>query len=304
VIASDFDQLDRAHVLAPDPVAADARGRRYVRVDVFTRTPLQGNALAVFTDARGMSPQAMQRSARELNLSETVFLLPGSSAAAARARIFTPAQELAFAGHPVLGAAAVISAALGLERFSLQTGVGDIALQMRGEQGRVLCGEMEQRVPKWRPCARAQQLLEALGVEHSALPVECYENGPLHVFVALDSDQAVARLAPDTRALAELQGVAVSCFAGAAGRYKTRVFAPGAGVAEDPATGSAAGPLAVHLSRHGRIAFGERIEIHQGEEIGRPSVLYAQADAHAGRVQRVLVGGCAVIVGAGTLLTS
>jgi trans-2,3-dihydro-3-hydroxyanthranilate isomerase len=299
VSALDFDLLDRASVLACGRADAEPTTRRYVRADVFTRVPLQGNPLAVFTDARGLSAAVMQRLARELNLSETVFLLPGHASADARARIFTPAQELPFAGHPVLGGAAVISAALARDRVLLQTGVGDIAVGVQREEGSVLRGVMDQRVPSPRHFARAREVLDALGVERSALPVECYENGPLHVLVALDSERAVASLAPDMRALGALQGVAVSCFARAGERCKTRVFAPGAGVAEDPATGSAAGPLAVHLGRHGWVPFGRRIEIRQGDEIGRPSELYAQADADGGQVRRVRVGGCTVIVGAG-----
>lgn len=304
--APDFERLARADLLGAPAGSVERTSRRYVLADVFTATPLEGNPLAVFTDARGLSSQLMQRVARELNLSETVFLLPGSAGVTARARIFTPAQELPFAGHPALGCAAVIAAALELRDVSLQTGVGEIAFEMRREDARVLRGEMEQRVPAPRPCAQPAQLLAALGVDESALPVECYENGPLHVFVALHSEDDVARLAPDIRALGALQGVAASCFAGDAERYKTRVFAPGVGVAEDPATGSAAGPLAVHLGRHGRVPFGRRIEIHQGQEIGRPSTLYAQADAGAdgGQVRRVRVGGCVRIVGEGEFLLS
>jgi trans-2,3-dihydro-3-hydroxyanthranilate isomerase len=303
-VAPDFEQLGRADLLAAEPASSRQAHRRYALVDVFTQTPLEGNPVAVFTDARGIASQVMQRVARELNLSETVFLLPASTGATAQARIFTPTQELPFAGHPVLGAAAVVAAALDLGSVSLQTGVGDIALEMQREDSRVLRGDMEQRVPTPRPYRQTTQLLGALGVDEPALPVECYENGPLHVLVALDSDAAVAALAPDMGALGALDGVAVSCFAGQAQRYKTRVFAPGAGVAEDPATGSAAGTLAVHLGRHNRVPFGRRIEIHQGQEIGRPSTLYAQADTAngAGDVRRVLVGGSAVIVGGGELL--
>src|SRR6185295_16096601 len=98
--------------------------------------------------------------------------------------------------------------------------------------------------------------------------------GPTHVYVALGSREQVAALAPDMGALRRLP-VGVNCFAGEGRRWKTRMFAPGHGVDEDPATGSAAGPLAVHLARHGRIAFGEEIEIEQGAEIGRPSKLFA-----------------------------
>jgi trans-2,3-dihydro-3-hydroxyanthranilate isomerase len=109
----------------------------------------------------------------------------------------------------------------------------------------------------------------------------------------------VAALAPDIGALGRLGAVGVSCFAAEGARVKTRMFGPGLGVAEDPATGSAAGPLAVHLARHGVVGFGERVEIHQGAEIGRPSTLYAEAHGSPERIDRVLVGGAAVIVASG-----
>jgi trans-2,3-dihydro-3-hydroxyanthranilate isomerase len=160
---------------------------------------------------------------------------------------------------------------------------------------------MQQRVPAWSPYEHEAELLTALGVVRSGLPVEAYPNGPLHVYVELESERAVAELRPDMRALAELEACA-NCFAGHGKSWKTRMFAPGLGVSEDPATGSAAGPLAVHLGRHGRVAFGEEIEIRQGAEIGRPSVLYARAEGSPERVERVEVGGSAVIVARGEFL--
>jgi trans-2,3-dihydro-3-hydroxyanthranilate isomerase len=139
-------------------------------------------------------------------------------------------------------------------------------------------------------------------VERSELPVERYDNGAPHVYVALESEDEVARLRPDLNRLAELEGVVgVNCFAGANGRWKTRMFAPAGGVPEDPATGSAAGPLALHLARHGRIAFGDEIEITQGVEIDRPSTLYARADGSADNVEPVEVGGSAVVIARGEL---
>jgi trans-2,3-dihydro-3-hydroxyanthranilate isomerase len=158
---------------------------------------------------------------------------------------------------------------------------------------------MEQQVPKWRPYEREGELLAALGVERSGLPVEAYPNGPLHVYVALESEDAVAALRPDFGALGECGNIAANCFAGEGRRWKTRMFLPGAGINEDPATGSAAGPLAIHLARHGRIPFGEEIEISQGAEIGRPSTLYARVDGSADQIERVEVGGSALIVAHG-----
>ena len=154
-------------------------------------------------------------------------------------------------------------------------------------------------MPTGEPVARADELLPALGVERSELPVEVYDNGVTHVYVALAGEDAVAALAPDTAVLARLGVLGVNCFAGSGTRWKTRMFAPADGVAEDPATGSAAGPLACHLARHGRIAWGEQIEISQGAEIGRPSTLFATAHGGDGRIERVEVGGSAVVVARG-----
>ena len=275
---------------------------RYVLLDVFTDTPLQGNQLAVFPDARAIPPRQMQPLARELNLSETVFVLAPEQGGDARIRIFTPTAELPFAGHPVLGAAIVVGGELEADAVTLETGSGLVPVALRSGDGRVAYGSMCQPIPTWAPYERARELLAALGVERSGLPVEAYVNGPRHVYVELDGEGAVAALAPDVRALAELGAIGVSCFAGAGRRWTTRMFAPGLGVSEDPATGSAAGPLAVHLARHGRIAFGEQIEIRQGAEVGRPSLLHARAVGTPEAVERVEVGGSAVMLAGGELM--
>jgi len=275
--------------------------RRYLIADVFTASPLQGNQLGVFPDGRGLDGALMQRTARELNLSETVFFLPSERGCDVRVRIFTPVGELPFAGHPVLGSAFVLGDLLGVAKVSLETGLGPVPVELERDGDRVVFGRMEQPIPVAEPFEHVAELLAALGGPESGLPVEAYRNGPRHVYVELASEAEVAGLRPDQRALAELQ-VGVSCFAGHGARWKTRMFAPFLGVPEDPATGSAAGPLAVHLARHGRIAFGEEVEIRQGEEIGRPSVLYARADGTADRIERVLVGGSAVIVARGEYL--
>jgi trans-2,3-dihydro-3-hydroxyanthranilate isomerase len=272
----------------------------YLIADVFTDTPLQGNPLAVFPEAAGLSDDHMQRTARELNLSETVFVFPPERGGDARVRIFTPATELPFAGHPVLGTAFVVGEKERLDVVRLETGAGlvPVALERDGEE--IHFGRMEQPIPTVEPYERADDLLAALGLETSELPVEIYTNGPRFVYVGLSDEAGVGHLRPDLTALAALEGIGVSCFAGAGRRWKSRVFAPALGVPEDPATGSAAGPLAVHLARHGRIAFGEEIEIRQGEEIGRPSILHAQVDGSAERIERVSVSGSAVIVAHGS----
>ena len=216
-----------------------------------------------------------------------------------RIRIFTPTNELPFAGHPVLGSAFVLGDLFGTQVVRLETSAGVVPVELERDGERIVFGRMKQPIPKWQPYDRPDDLLRALGVERSRLPIEAYRNGPLHVYVELPSEDAVAALRPDLGALRELTNVGANCFAGFGRRWKTRMFAPAHGVAEDPATGSAAGPLAVHLARHGRIRFGEEIEIRQGAEIGRPSVLYARADGSPDRVESVVVGGSAVVVARG-----
>jgi trans-2,3-dihydro-3-hydroxyanthranilate isomerase len=275
------------------------RRLRYVVADVFTDTPLTGNQLAVFTDARDLDAPTMQALALELKLSESVFVLPAQADDAdVRIRIFTPASELPFAGHPVLGSAFVLGGPLSKIVIRLETAAGVVPVELERDGAEIVFGWMDLPVPAWEPFADAEELLRILAVE-SGLPVELYHLGPEHVYVELGSPAEVAALQPDFGALARLTAAAVNCFARDGGRWKTRVFAPRQGVPEDPATGSAAGPLAMHLARHGRIAFGEEIEIAQGAEIGRPSALHARADGRGDEVERVRVGGSAVVVARG-----
>ncbi len=272
---------------------------RYVVADVFTDVPLAGNPVAVFTDARDLPEELLQPLALELHLSETVYVYPPQAGGNIRIRIFTPASELPFAGHPTLGTAFVIGQPMQLEVVGIETKAGLVPVRLEREGPRIVFGRMEQPIPKVEPF-EADELLAALGVERSELPVELYDNGMRNVYVALASEDEVAALSPNVNALARLpQPLGVNCFAGSGTSWKTRMFAPGAGVTEDPATGSAAGPLAVHLARHGRIGWGEEIRISQGVEIARPSTLFAQADGSADAIERVEVGGSAVVVARG-----
>jgi len=271
---------------------------RYVLCDVFTDMPLNGNALAVFTDGRGLDDAKMQELAREMNLSESVFVLPPELGGHARIRIFTPLAELPFAGHPTLGSAFVLAQPLQLSEIRLETRSGIVPVAIEREGARLTFGWMTQPIPHWRPFEHAEELLSILGVD-SELPVDWYDLGPSFVYVALPSAEEVAALRPDFQALMEFDS-GVNCFALVEGnRWKTRMFAPSSGVYEDPATGSAAGPLAVHLVRHGQIAPGEEIEIEQGLEVRRPSHLYARVTGTAADIERVEVGGSAVIVARG-----
>jgi trans-2,3-dihydro-3-hydroxyanthranilate isomerase len=205
-----------------------------------------------------------------------------------------------FAGHPTLGSAFVLAGALQLVEIRLETGSGVVPVRLEREGARIVFGRMEQPIPTVVAYEDEAGLLAALGVERSELPVEVYDNGLHHVFVVLGSEAEVAALKPDLARLSEVGEVlGVNCIAGSGTKWKTRMFIPSGGIAEDPATGSAAGPLALHLARHGRIAFGDEIEITQGVEIQRPSKLYARVDGSAEHVERVEVGGSAVVVARG-----
>jgi trans-2,3-dihydro-3-hydroxyanthranilate isomerase len=240
----------------------------------------------------------MLKLAREMNFSETVFVLPPESGGHARIRIFTPKVELPFAGHPVLGSAFVLGAPLQLTEIRLETEAGVIPITLEREGARIVFGWMQQPIPNWKPFEQAEELQELLGVR-SQLPVEEYDLGPHHVFLELGSKEEVAALEPDFGALGRLTEFGVNCFAGSGTRWKTRMFAPTSGVVEDPATGSACGPLGIHLVRHGRIQTGVEVEVSQGAEIGRPSKLFVRVDGTPEQIERVEVGGSAVIVARG-----
>jgi len=270
----------------------------YVVADVFTDTALTGNQLAVFTDGRAADDELMQRLAKEMNYSESVFVLPAENGGHARIRIFTPATELPFAGHPVLGSAFVLAAPLQLGQINLETGAGVVPVTLEREGAKITFGWMSQPIPQHEPFAEADAVQELLGFR-SELPVELYHQGPGFAYFELESKEALAALDPDFGALGRITDYGISCFAGSGTSWKTRMFAPSSGVPEDPATGSAAGPLALHLARHGRIAFGDQIELSQGDEIGRPSKLFARVTGTLERTETIEVGGSAVVVARG-----
>ena len=271
---------------------------RFVICDVFTDRPLAGNQLAVFPDAASVPEQLLQPLAREINFSETVFVYPPTDPAhTARMRIFVPMQEISFAGHPVLGTATVLGAERGIDELVLETRRAPVRVRLYDGGG-----TMEQPLPSVEPYRHTEQLLAALGVERSALPVDRYDNGMPHVYVRVDSVEQLAALRPDLNALVELPdafGSGFNVFAGSGSTYTTRMFAPADGVPEDPATGSAAGPLACHLLRHGVVESGTEITISQGASVGRPSTLYAVAEGSAEGFTAVRVRGGAVIVAEG-----
>src|SRR5215831_10479666 len=168
------------------------RRLRYVVADVFTETPLEGNQLAVFTDARDLDELTMQALAKEMAFSETVFVLPARvEDADVRIRIFTPAAELPFAGHPTLGSAFVLGGPLQKIVIRLETGSGVVPVELVREGPRIVFGRMEQPIPRWEPFDDVEPLFAALGVAGSGLPVESYDLGPGFVYVELGSAEDV-----------------------------------------------------------------------------------------------------------------
>ena len=279
----------------------------FLIADVFTGNPLEGNQLGIFTDARGLDDDLMLKATRELNFSETVFFLKPDDRKQAdvRIRIFTPGGEIPFAGHPTLGSAWALAEALGKDTVTIQTKAGLVPVALERDPGtrKLTFGRMEQPIPTIEPYGETdtRELLDALGVagKTGSLPVEIYVNGPRNVYVEITDEPALAAMEPDLQKLGRIP-LNVSCSTQTGDRtWATRMFAPALAVTEDPATGSSAGPLAVHLARHGRIPFGEEIEIHQGDYIHRPSVLYAAAYGTENAIEKVIVGGRAVVVARG-----
>ena len=274
-------------------------------LDVFTDRPLAGNQLAVFDGAPDIPEPLLQPLAKEINFAETVFLYPADEGNDARMRIFTPENEIPFAGHPTLGTATVVARQLGKDQVVLETGRGPVPVRIELTAGAAIRGTMEQPIPSSAPYPYTEHLLGALRVDRSLLPITLYDNGLPHVYVLLEHPHDVAALQPDLTALARLAResgapvVGFNVFAGAGAEWKTRMFAPADGVPEDAATGSAAGPLALHIARHGLISWGAEIRISQGAEIGRPSTLYARITGDPDHIERIEVSGFAVKVGDG-----
>jgi len=280
---------------------------RYRVVDVFTQHPLEGNALAVFPDASAIDGVLMPRIARELNLSETVFVLPATDpACAARLRIFTPAKELIFAGHPTVGSAFVLLddglIAPGMQNFSLQEGVG--AVPIRVDSGVRPLIWLRTPPIEFRRTFDAALCARALSLEASdLLPIapQLVTAGNPSVFVALKDKPTVDRAWLD---LSGLQAIRASLTPSEAdaffvfvftptpeGAY-SRMFAPEHGVVEDPATGSATGPLAAYMIRNRLIsgAPGTRFVSEQGTKMGRRSLLHVHILGQDGQ-DGIEVGG-------------
>jgi trans-2,3-dihydro-3-hydroxyanthranilate isomerase len=294
--------------------------RRYITLDVFTKTRFAGNPLTVVRDAGGLDDAAMQAIAREFNLSETVFLLPpGGPSHRARLRIFTPARELPFAGHPTIGTAALIGidGGAGEHSFVLGERIGPIRciVTVEDKDAATASFDIPQLPAEIAPTPDPAAMAQALGLAPSDLRLEgfapaIYSAGVPIAFVPVTGLAAIRRCKPDAAAIAAALGEdgprAAFAFcretADPAYDFHARMFAPAFGIAEDPATGLAAAAFAGLLVRFDPHGDGERrIAIEQGYEMGRPSQIGLALTVSAGQLQRVTIGGAAVIVGEGTI---
>ena len=273
--------------------------RRLYTLDVFTTKQFAGNPLAVVTDGDGLSTARMQTIAREMNLSETVFVQkPTNNRALARLRIFTTTRELPLAGHPVIGTwfllaeLGVVPASEGSIHILQQTGAGILPVEFTFHNGRVVRVTMTQKPASFKRARFTRAALaETLGLKPSdlaaSLPLEFVNTGISNLMVPVSRRSVLPRIHMNMRALAHListGGTMAYCFA-VSGRG--RVFARGMvpwGTIEDPATGSAGGSLGAYLVQHGQLRASEGLTIMQGIEMGRPSEIQVEVVSERGRL--------------------
>jgi trans-2,3-dihydro-3-hydroxyanthranilate isomerase len=299
----------------------------YLHYDVFTSTPFEGNQLAIFTDARGMTAERMQTIAREMNFSESTFLLPAETAGTdIRMRIFTPGGELPMAGHPTIGTTFALADTgiirPGQERFVFGLGIGPTPVELTWQGQRLQFAWMDQQTPVFRePASPASGILTAIGLHRDSLadglPIEEISCGVPYICVPLVSREAVDAAEPNLATLRRLRSAfgdghnAVFLFAvepeGSDVTVYSRMFAPGLGVPEDAATGSASGPLGCYLAAHELVPAARWTDMVslQGVKMQRPSRIHIRISARAPQaVTRVQVGGQAVKVGEGRIVVA
>jgi len=295
----------------------------WAQVDVFAEGPLEGNMLAIFTDATGLNDAEMQALARETNLSETTFVLPRSEAEeraeGVRVRIFTTEEELPFAGHPTLGTASWLwmhhPVLRGVEVVRLHLNAGTIPVYFApGQNAAKAYGEMHQRDPEFGALFSREEVAPALGMLmedlHPSLAPQVVSTGLPFLIVPLRSVEAAGKLRIDARAMAPLleRGGAkfAYCIAPAGGLAGDRDVQWHARMqwysGEDPATGSAAGCAISFLVRHGAVESGERTVIEQGVEMRRPSRIMVSARQDGGSVREVRVAGSTICVASGRFI--
>jgi trans-2,3-dihydro-3-hydroxyanthranilate isomerase len=280
---------------------AENRSYRYRTVDVFTTQQFEGNPLAVFTDARGLETPVMQRIARELNLSESVFIFPAEKPDhTARLKIFTPARELPFAGHPTIGTSFVLydEGAASKDAFVLEEGVGPVPVRI--EHGNPPKFWLATPQIHDRETFDRAHLAKVLGLtidDTLDLTPQILDAGNPTLFVAVRDQAAVDRASLELRDLKALRKefCCVFVFTPTASGAYSRMFAPEYGIVEDPATGSSTGPLALYMKRNG-LAPGAQFVSEQGTKMGRRSLLYINIAGDT-----IEVGGHATSVATGSM---
>jgi trans-2,3-dihydro-3-hydroxyanthranilate isomerase len=308
-------------------MASERRTLQFYQADVFTNQPFGGNPVAVFPDAAGLSDDELQQIAREMNLSETVFVLPPTDpAAVVKIRIFTPTQEIPFAGHPVIGTFFVLGT---LKRVALREPVtrllqecnlGLFPVELHSHNGVIERVVMAQPMPQFLDLVEAPEdlfsIARALGITKALItethfPVQVVSTGLPVMIVPVRTLTAVRQIIPDVSAVAELcqrygaNGMMVfsTMTVELTSTVHTRMFAPLIGIVEDPATGSASGALGAYLVQHGAVDIAPITDItsEQGYEIERPSRIFIRVESEDDAIQAVTVGGQAVMVVEGTI---
>ncbi|MEK7268329.1 MAG: PhzF family phenazine biosynthesis protein [Nitrospirota bacterium] len=306
---------------------AERRTLKFYQADVFTDRPFGGNPVAVVLGAAGLGDDELQQIAREINLSETVFVLPPTDpAAAAKIRIFTPTQEIPFAGHPVLGTFYVLGklGSLPLKepvtRVFHECNIGVFPVELYVRKGEIVQVIMSQPKPQFLGAIEAVkdlfEVAKALGLSKGQItdtkfPVEMVSTGLPVMIVPVRTLTAVRSIVPDIKAINDLcarygvNGIMVftTITVEEMSSVHTRMFAPPIGVTEDPATGSASGALGAYLVQNGVVEIGPTTEIvaEQGYEVDRPSRILIQVESDDDAIQEVKVGGQVVMVMEGTL---
>ena len=275
----------------------------FAHIDVFARRPLEGNPLAVFLDARGLTDGQMQAIAREMRLSETTFVLPREKnierVKGVQTRIFTVQEELPFAGHPTLGTAWVLKEKSVETEILLDLKVGPVPVRFSRRDDKSF-GEMIQPDPKWGATHKPKLVADALGVEPSDLdpntPIVTVSTGNAFAIVPFRSLDTLQKLRPDPVQMEEYLKTSDAKYFYLVSRqtenpearlHARMIFYGG----EDPATGSAAGPAAAWMLRNGWIQPEELVWVEQGIEISRPSQIFVRAGGSRERPQRIRVGG-------------
>jgi trans-2,3-dihydro-3-hydroxyanthranilate isomerase len=318
-----------AYAAQPQQVRRPAvvNGRRYLQYDVFTDKPLAGNQLAVFMETAGLTAEQMQAMTRETKFSECTFVQPPETAGTdVRLRIFGPANEMQFAGHPVIGSTFALAddgvIAAGRKEFTFGLGIGPTLVELQWategtdstEKHRLQFAWMTQQKPVFGPTLNAPgPLAAALGLDAPAMrpgvlpqEVNC---GSAFFMVPLVSRAAVDQAVVDIRAAsavfeaAKITRRGLFIFSTEPGADGATCYSRMMGVNEDPATGSASGPLGCYLVKHGLVD-GDKagsIVSAQGVKMGRPSRIHIKVDLSGGEISRVRVGGTSVLVGEGKL---